>query len=140
MTAHDFFGQVAERLAGRLGVGAPALHTALGDREALTSTVIGRGLAIPHVVIDGRGVFDILLARCRKGITFASEGSPVHAAFVLVGTPDERNFHLRALTAIAQIVQDPEFEARWLAARGDQALRDMVLLGKRRRDPASATG
>ena len=46
---------------------------------------------------------------------------------------DERSFHLRALAAIAQIVQDPHFEERWMRAKTIEALRDNVLLGKRRR-------
>jgi mannitol/fructose-specific phosphotransferase system IIA component (Ntr-type) len=57
----------------------------------------------------------------------------VRAVFVLVGTRDERNFHLVALSAIAQIVGEPEFMDRWMKARGTQALRDLVLLGERAR-------
>ena len=45
----------------------------------------------------------------------------------------ERDFHLQALAAIAQVVQGRVFERRWLAAQGAQALRDLVLLGERRR-------
>ena len=78
-------------------------------------------------------MFEVLLARSRQGITFAKDAQPVHAVFVLAGTRDERNFHLRALAAIAQIVQAPAFEKKWLAARGEQALRDVVLLGERQR-------
>jgi hypothetical protein len=37
----------------------------------------------------------------------------VQAVFVLAGTRDDRDFHLRALAGIAQIVQDPAFEKRW---------------------------
>ncbi|MCK4525766.1 PTS sugar transporter subunit IIA, partial [candidate division WOR-3 bacterium] len=57
----------------------------------------------------------------------------VNTVFVLVGTKDERNFHLRALAAIAQIVQNPHFKDRWLAAKSEESLRDIVLLGKRSR-------
>ena len=55
------------------------------------------------------------------------------AIFVLAGTRDERNFHLRALAAIAQIVQDPHFEERWMRAKGIESLRDVILLGRRLR-------
>jgi hypothetical protein len=53
--------------------------------------------------------------------------------FVLAGTKDERNFHLRALAAIAQIGQDLHFYKKWIRAKGEEALRDTVLLGKRLR-------
>lgn len=39
----------------------------------------------------------------------------------------------RAQAVIAQVVQEPDFEARWSAARGTQGLRDVIVLSKRRR-------
>ena len=75
------------------------------------------------------------LAAATGGVEGFSDKHPnVRAVFMLVGTKDERNFHLRALAAIAQIVQDPVFERKWQAARSEQALRDVVLLGTRHRE------
>jgi mannitol/fructose-specific phosphotransferase system IIA component (Ntr-type) len=73
------------------------------------------------------------VVRDEEGIYFNREANNVHAVFILVGTKDERNFHLRALSAIAQIVHDPNFENRWLRAKNEEDLRDIVLLGKRKR-------
>ncbi|MGQ9811600.1 MAG: hypothetical protein ACUVQ7_09695 [bacterium] len=50
-----------------------------------------------------------------------------------MGTQDERPFHLSSLAAIAQIVQDHHFEQKWVKAKDSEALRDIILLGKRRR-------
>jgi hypothetical protein len=36
--------------------------------------------------------------------------------------------------AVAQVVQGPDFEKRWLGARNTEALRDIVLLSGRKRD------
>ncbi|MGB5159333.1 MAG: PTS sugar transporter subunit IIA [Desulfobacterales bacterium] len=55
------------------------------------------------------------------------------AVFALVGTGDERNFHLRALSAIAQIVQDPYFENKRLKAKDEKSLRNIILHAKRKR-------
>lgn len=133
MSMKDFFALVAERLHERLKLKAPALLKLLLAREEESSTVLTPSLAIPHIVIEGEKTFDILLARSRKGIVFSEGEPPVHSAFVLVGTMDERNFHLRVLAAIAQIVRESGFEKKWLSARGEQALRDIVLLSERRR-------
>ena len=105
----------------------------LMKREKESSTAISPGLAIPHIIIEGERTFCILLARFKQGITFSESDPLVHAAFVLVGTRDERNFHLRALSAIAQIVQDPQFERKWLRAKSDKALRNVILTAKRKR-------
>ena len=50
-----------------------------------------------------------------------------------MGTTDERQFHLQALAAIAQIVQNQDFEKRWLAADTVEHLRDIIMLGRRYR-------
>jgi len=74
-----------------------------------------------------------LLARAKEGVYFSEQAPKVHAVFVLAGTKDERNFHLRALAAIAQIVQERKFEEKWLKAKSIESLRDLILLGERRR-------
>jgi len=78
---------------------------------------------------------DILIARCREGIFFSEKEPSVHAVFVIMGSKDERNSHLYSLAAVAQIVRDPQFEKRWAGAKTKEALRDIVLLGERRRQP-----
>jgi len=57
-----------------------------------------------------------------------------HVMFVLAGSTDERNFHLRALMAIAHVVQAPDFMPRWMAAPHAEQLRDIVLLSRRLRE------
>jgi APA family basic amino acid/polyamine antiporter len=133
ISAEDFFKLAADAMAVRLKVEPDVLLKLLSDREKESSTVLNSYLAIPHIVIEGEHTFDILLARCREGIIFSETAPKVHAVFVLVGTRDERNFHLHALAAIAQIIHGPDFQKRWMAARNKEALRDVILLGKRKR-------
>jgi hypothetical protein len=56
--------------------------------------------------------------------------------FFLVGSKDERNYHLRALMAIAQITQAKNFRRDWFEARGVDGLRNLILLASRKRDTA----
>jgi mannitol/fructose-specific phosphotransferase system IIA component (Ntr-type) len=133
VSLEEFFRQAANAMSEQLGLDASVLFDLLVQREEETSTVLNPDLAIPHIIIEGERTFDMLLVRARKGVTFSPEYPEVNTIFVLVGTKDERNFHLRALSAIAQIIQDPTFEKKWMAATNKQALRDIVLLGKRKR-------
>ncbi|MFC1670507.1 amino acid permease [Spirochaetota bacterium] len=133
MHYENFFRHAADSMAGRLSLEPEVLFQRLMDREKESSTALTPHMAIPHVVVEGEKEFDILIARCRDGIEFSDISPHVHAIFVLAGTKDERNFHLRALSAIAQIVQDPGFEKKWMRAKTTEVLRDIVLLGKRRR-------
>lgn len=129
----EFSKLAVDQMAGRLGVDPDPLLKLLLERERESSTVLSPFMAIPHFVVEGEHKFDILLARCREGIEFSEDAPRVHTVFVLAGTKDERPFHLRALAAIAQVAQDPNFEHRWMAAKNEQALRDIVLLGQRKR-------
>lgn len=129
----DLFRAVAEELARRLDMAPAEVLRLLGEREELSSTVIRPGLAIPHIVVEGTGRFDILLARVREGTAFLPDAAPVHAVFVLIGSADERNYHLRALAAVAEIAQDPHFDRRWRRAKTPEDLRQLILHSKRRR-------
>ena len=133
MEVTELFQIIAEALSRPLKIPAQALHTRLMERENESSTAISRWLAIPHIIISGSHRFTILLARCRQGIRFSDSAPMVHAVFVLAGTKDERNFHLQALSAIAQVVQTPNFEHQWLRAKNEKALREVVLQADRKR-------
>ena len=133
LSRDEFFKEVSSFLAGKLGIEPEKLTNLFIQREEESHTVIRPGLAIPHVIIEGSHKFNILLARAKKGVVFHDSSQPVHTIFVLVGTRDERNFHLRALAAIAQIAQDEDFDKIWLAARNSEELRDIILLAERKR-------
>ncbi len=133
MGVEEFFKLVAEEIAKKIKVPSDDIFKSLIKREKESTTAISPNLAIPHIIIEGEHKFNILIARCRKGIVFSENAPRVEAVFVLVGTMDDRNFHLCSLAAIAQIVQHSHFEKRWMTAKSKEALRDIVLLGKRRR-------
>jgi mannitol/fructose-specific phosphotransferase system IIA component (Ntr-type) len=82
--------------------------------------------------VDGENIFKILLIRAKAGVIFPDD-QLVHIIFILVGSSDERNLHLKVLAAIAQITQVPEFDKNWLAASSKEELRNIVLLADRRR-------
>jgi len=133
-SAAKMFTQAAELLARRLGMEKEALLEKFHAREADSSTIVQPGLAIPHIIVEGKHLFDVVLVRCREGIVFDIDKPYVKTAFILVGSPDERNYHLRALMAIAQIVQEKKFLQNWLAAPNAEHLRDLVLLSTRTRE------
>ncbi|MBD3296569.1 MAG: amino acid permease [Candidatus Omnitrophica bacterium] len=133
MDRDSFFKLVAERMAERLGTDSKELFDLLLKREREASTVMSPGLAIPHIIIEGQNRLLILMARARKGIRFPEEEEKVHTVFVIMGTIDERSFHLRVLSAIAQIVEEHDFKRRWMNARDEKELRDIILFAKRKR-------
>jgi len=132
LKAEDLFKEVSILLSGDLKVDPQELVHEFLEREKESSTTLRKGLAIPHIIVEGKNIFKILLVRARTGVIFPND-ELVHIIFILVGSFDERNLHLRALAAIAQITQDPEFDKKWLTASGKEDLRNIILLAERRR-------
>ena len=57
----------------------------------------------------------------------------VQRGLLIAGSRDERNFHLRILSAIAQLFQDPAFEDTALTVEDTEKLREVILSTERRR-------
>ena len=132
-TMEEFFRIASQELSPSLGVDPDVLAKKLLEREAQSHTVVRPGLAIPHIIVEGEGKFALLIARARDGISFSGEKEPVRAVFLMAGTRDERNFHLRALMAIASIAHEEDFERRWTEARTPEDLRNYILSSRRKR-------
>jgi len=105
----------------------------LYERENDSTTVIHDGLAIPHIITDGENQFDIVVIRSKNGVKFSGASTAVNVVFALAGSKDERNFHLKALMAIAQIVQSPDFLVNWMKVKTVDDLRNLILLAERAR-------
>ncbi|NPV00431.1 MAG: amino acid permease [Brevinematales bacterium] len=137
VTRDELFRMVAEVGAKRWNTDPAWIKLKLDRREEEASTLIYPGVAvphaIPHIIIEGEHRFDIVLVRDKHGIDWNEKGDVVYTAFFLIGSRDERNFHLRALMAIAQILQDPDFQKNWMSAKTEKELRSVILLTKRQR-------
>ncbi len=79
-------------------------------REALGSTAIGQGIAIPHGKSDSTDKLVAALAISKKGINFDSlDGEPAHIFFLLVAPIDSAGPHLKALARVSRLLKDKFF-------------------------------
>lgn len=83
------------------------------EREKISTTAIGEGVAIPHGKLPGvervMGVF----ARSTAGVDFASlDGEPTHLFFALVAPEGAAADHLKALARISRLLKDTSFRDR----------------------------
>jgi mannitol/fructose-specific phosphotransferase system IIA component (Ntr-type) len=136
MDFKELFHRVSAIFSKKFGEPETRIYDLLMKREAESTTVIHEGLAIPHIIVEGEGRFDIAVIRAKQGIIFQEDERPVNLVFALAGSRDERNFHLIALMAIAQIVRNPDFMNLWLKARNEEELRNIILLAERTRKGA----
>jgi amino acid transporter/mannitol/fructose-specific phosphotransferase system IIA component (Ntr-type) len=129
--AHGLFHILADIFAQKFNLPCETLFDLLVKREAESTTAIHDGLAIPHIIVDGNQQFEIIIVRSKQGIQFGEDVPPVNIVFALSGTRDERNFHLKALMAIAQLVQNTDFVLHWMKAGNVEELRNLILLSER---------
>lgn len=83
------------------------LLNAVLEREALMSTGVGKGVAIPHGKADS--VSDVIgsLAVLEPGVDFgAPDGIPAQIIILLMASAKETGPHIRALAHISRVLQD----------------------------------
>jgi fructose-specific phosphotransferase system IIA component len=91
---------------------------AVREREAVLSTGIGHGVAIPHG--KSAAVTTLLMAagRSARPVDFdALDGEPVSLFFLLVGPEAAAGPHIKALSRISRLVRQDEVRQRLIAAR-----------------------
>ncbi len=83
------------------------LYTVLLEREAVGSTGVGNGVAIPHGKIEG--LEDILLCfgRSRAGLNFdAIDNRPVYLFILLLSPADKAMEYLQTLAQVSKILKN----------------------------------
>ena len=121
-----------EEMAGYLGsthrLDKDKVLKVLLERERISTTAIGEGVAIPHGKLNGVERVVGVFARSPEGIDFASlDGAPTHLFFVLVAPENAAADHLKALARISRLLKDEAFRRRLMAGQSSQELYTTIL-------------
>ena len=96
-------------------------------REALGSTAIGQGIAIPHGKCDCVKKIIGSLAVSKKGINFDSlDGEPAYIFFLLLAPVDSAGPHLKALARISRLLKDKYFRDSLKNVKDDKAILKLI--------------
>jgi nitrogen PTS system EIIA component len=120
--------EMAGQLAGsESGLDATQILKVLQDREKISTTAIGEGVAIPHGKLPNVQKVSALFARSLQGVDFASlDGEPTYLFFTLIAPQDAAADHLKALARISRLLKDPDLRRRLLAAATNQELYNII--------------
>ena len=120
--------EMAGQLAGsESGLDATQILKVLQDREKISTTAIGEGVAIPHGKLPNVQKVSALFARSLEGVDFASlDGEPTYLFFTLIAPQDAAADHLKALARISRLLKDPDLRRRLLAAATNQELYNII--------------
>jgi len=87
-----------------------SLAAEIMEREKLSSTGIGSGIAIPHCLSPQVSQTMIAFGRKKGGAKFnAVDNQPVELFFLLVGPEGDYAGHMQILSKIARYLHDPRF-------------------------------
>ena len=99
------------------------LIDSLMNREALGSTAIGQGIAIPHAKSDCVEKLVAAFGLSNKGVDFDSlDGEPAYIFFLLVAPQDSAGPHLKALARISRLLKDKYFRDTLRTCEDDKAI------------------
>jgi PTS system nitrogen regulatory IIA component len=117
-TKDDLLAEMAAALAAvEPALEVESLLGVLREREALQSTGIGEGVAIPHGKVDGLDRLVAAFARSTTGVAFDSiDGQPTQLLFLLVVPEQSGGQHLKALARISRFFRDASFREKLLGA------------------------
>jgi PTS system nitrogen regulatory IIA component len=122
--------ELARRAAPELGHSPQDLTALLSAREALGSTGVGAGIAVPHARVEGLRAPTGFFARLDRAIDYASiDGQPVDLVFLLLSPTQEAGGHLAALAAVSRRLRDRKI-ADALRKTDDPARMQALLVGE----------
>ncbi len=126
---------VADAAARALGLNEERILDSLLEREALGSTGLGYGVALPHARVEGLERVVAVFVRLDTPVAYdALDDRPVDLIFALFAPPREGAEHLRALAAASRALRSSEMRLQLRQARTADAIRALFV-----RDTAPAT-
>jgi mannitol/fructose-specific phosphotransferase system IIA component (Ntr-type) len=131
LSKREILVEVARSFTGHPAIGDHrGWLKALYDREDVTSTGIGKGIAIPHAHHPSVSDFVLGLARFPFGADFAAKDEqPVRVLVMMAAPPENRQTYLKVLSGIAARLNHPAVMASVLAAGDAQQVIDAFIAG-----------
>ena len=104
---------VAEAAAELLGTSETVILDALLEREALGSTGLGSGVAVPHARLTGLKQIQAVFVKLETPVSYdAVDDRPVDLMFALFAPSADGAEHLRALAAVSRALRSQELRQR----------------------------
>ena len=99
------------------------LYNVLLEREAVGSTGVGNGVAIPHGKIAGLDSILVCFGRSREGVDFdAIDNRPVHLFVLLLSPAATATEYLRALAGISRMLKHDGSRERLLESTSKEEI------------------
>lgn len=106
---------------------AAGLKKKLTEREAMGSTGLGNGVAVPHFKHNDVEQSSVVVARAADGIEWqAIDGGPVTIMFLVMSPLTDPDSHLQCLRWISTLARNRDFRRFFLDADDQVQMRDLL--------------
>lgn len=126
-TKDELLRELVGLVAPEGAAGSAEILRAVREREAVLSTGIGHGVAIPHG--KSGAVPGLLMAAGRTSAPLefdALDGEPVELLFLLIGPESAAGPHIKALSRISRIVRRDDVRERLSSASTPDEFLDVL--------------
>lgn len=104
------------------------IYQGLVDREDLSTTGFGGGIAIPHCRLDSVEDFCVGIMSVPGGVDFAAmDEQPVKLFVFIIAPSSNSNIHIKILSAISQVLNVHEYVEEMLQAPSAEVLTESFL-------------
>lgn len=115
---------VADSLTGNPAVAdAGRLAREVLEREKLSPTAMGSGVAFPHARTDGVSALVMACGRSVAGVPYRGADGPVHFLFVIGTPPNQAPQYLALVGQLARLLKTDAVRAKLLAAGSAEEIR-----------------
>ena len=102
------------------------------NREKLSSTGLGDGIAMPHAKTKAVNTPCVLFARSEKGIDYDSlDGHPAHLFFMIAAEDGANNTHIETLANLSKLLLKPNFIEKLKEAKNPGEIIELVEAGEK---------
>lgn len=96
-------------------------------REALGSTAVGDGIAIPHAKVAAVNEPGLAAMVVPDGVDYESfDGSPANLLFMIAAPDGEADAHLEALSKLSMVLMDPDFKNALVQAKTPEEFLELI--------------
>ena len=102
------------------------------NREELSSTGLGDGIAMPHAKTKAVNTPCVLFARSEKGIDYDSlDGQPAHLFFMIAAEDGANNTHIETLANLSKLLLKANFIEKLKKAKNPDEVIELVEAGEK---------
>ncbi|MEM7617864.1 MAG: PTS sugar transporter subunit IIA [Pseudomonadota bacterium] len=126
MNKEQVFKALIDRISKDIGCSAKMLFDRLMEREQLSMSAIGQGVAIPHLKTDGLRDRYVAVATLSNPIDFgAIDGEAVDLIGVILSPSSHGGLHLRGLSRISRLLKNEELCQKLREAQDEDTLKSL---------------